>query len=325
MKLQNFILTSGVTLLLGLSASRTYAYSYCGYHDRDFSMTAHHWNSEFWVDMLVDEANKWNRVHPVLNIGRTRSSTVPLGKDGRNVIGWINEADLSRVYNLSWSGVVGWAISWKSGNCGRVTEADLFFNPGINLFTPQTQVPYSLGYQEIALHELGHVLTQDHENRLLSVMTSGQAVSNVLYSSDKVGWLRSADSNFNVTDRPDMGVFPLSNAGSDKNYSNLLPTSVSAGQNVTINNLSVENLSSGLVTENPQFKIFLENTATGTSTEIGSFSWGSFCAYCQWSGNLTSQVPFGTRSGTYRVVAAYQAWDSDSSNNRAVFGSIVVR
>lgn len=314
-----------VILFVGVPASYVGAYVYCGFHDRTFAMTAYHWNSEFWVNMLGSEANKWNNVHAVLNIGRVRRSTVPVGNDGNSVISWISESDLNRFYGLSWSSAVAWTISWYSGAaCTRITEADIFFDPSISLFTAQTQVPYNLGYQEIALHELGHVLTQDHENRTAAVMTSGNAVSNVLYTSDKVGWLRSADFSFSVTDRRDMGVFPLRNSGASKIYSTLLPTTVSVGNNVTIRDFTVQNLSSSLTVTNPSFRVLLEHTATGAATDIGWFSWGSFCAYCEWAGNLNYRVPSSTAAGLYRVVAVYQGMDSDGTNNRAVFGTIRV-
>ena len=301
------------------------AYSYCGYHDRNFSMTAYHWNSEFWVDMLVDEATKWNRVHSVLRIGRIRSSTIPVGSDGRNIVGWLSEADLKKHYGLSWSSAVAWTITWESdGSCTRIKEADVIFNPDISLFTPEVQVPYNLGYQEIALHELGHVVTQDHEDRTLAVMTADAAVSNQLYASDKVGWLRSADFRFDVVDRRDMGVFPLVNTGASKTYTTLSPTTVTAGNNVIIRNFSVQNLSSGLTYQNPTFRVFLERTSTGQRTQIGEFSWGSFCPYCSWSGNLTYRVPSSVAPGTYRVVAIFQGTDSDISNNRGLFGTLRV-
>ena len=312
-------------LILVLFVQVTSAYNYCGFHDRGFNMTAYHFNSEFWVDMLVTEAGKWNAVHPVLNIGRTRSSTVPVTRDGNNVISWISEADLNRFYNLSWSGVVAWTISWKDGNCGRVVEADMFFDPALSLFTPQTQVPYNLGFQETALHELGHVLTLGHEDGSLSVMTSNNAVSDVLYHNDKVGWLRSASFRFGTTDRRDMGVFPLQNAPGSKIYSTLAPATMAHGRSVTIQNLNVENLSSGLAFSRPSYRVVLENTATGTPTDIGTFSWsGDFCAFCEWGGNLTYTVPNGIAPGRYRVVAIFQGADSDSTNDRAVFGTIQV-
>lgn len=325
MRIRKTILALGLYSLLLQPVSYAQAYNYCGFHDRTYNMTAFHFNSEFWVDMLVAEANKWNAVHPVLSIGRTRSSTVPVGRDGRNVIGWISEADLNRFYNLSWAGTVGWTITWTDGSCGRFVESDMFFNPGITLFTPQTQVPYNLGYQEIALHELGHAVTLGHEDGSLAVMTTNNAVSDVLYHNEKVGLLRSAAFRFSVTDRRDMGVFPLRNTSGSKIYSTLSPSTVSRGANVTIRDFSVENLSSGLVFSNPSYRVVLENTATGASTDIGWFSWGNFCAFCEWSGNLTYTVPASISPDQYRVVAIFQGSDSDATNNRAVFGTIRVR
>lgn len=312
--------------VLLVEARAVEAYVYCGFHDRGFPMRAFHFNSEFWVDQLADEVARWNTVHPVIQLSRERPSTVPVGNDGRNVISWIGEADLMSNYNLSWSngGTVGWTISWLSSNCGRVEEADVFFWPGISLFTPQRNVPYSLGYQEIALHELGHVLTQDHEDTTLAVMTSGQAVSDVLYTSDKVGWLRSADFSFAVTDRSDMGVFPLRNNGASKVYGQTTPTTVRAGDTVTLRDMTVQNLSSGLGFTGPAFDVLLEPTAGGASRTIGNFSWGNFCAYCSWSGDLTFRVPSSTPAGNYRVVVQFRGTDSDPGNDRAVFRTIAV-
>jgi hypothetical protein len=298
-------------------------YVFCGSHDGPFSMIAYHWNSTFWTDMLVAEAAKWNTVHSVLNIAKLKAG-VPLGKDNINVISWINEVSLLSAYGLSWSGTVGWTISWKFNGCGLVDEADVFFNPAITLFTPQTQVPYSLGYQEIALHELGHVVTLDHEDGSLAVMTSNNAVSNVMYHNDKVGWLRSADILLSVTDKSDMGIFPLRNAPGTKVYSTLSPTTVPRGSNVTIRDLSVQNLSSGLAFSGPAFRVTLEKVSGGAPIDIGGFSWGSFCAFCGWSGNLSFTVPNGIAVGTYRVVGTFSGSDSDAKNNRAVFGTIAV-
>ncbi|MFQ5566628.1 MAG: hypothetical protein ACE5EU_09725, partial [Paracoccaceae bacterium] len=185
-------------------------------------------------------------------------------------------------------------------------------------------VPYVLGFQEIALHELGHVLTLDHEDRELSVMTAGASVSNVLYASDKVGWLRSADFRFSVTDRRDMGVFPLRNAGASKTYATSTPSTVGRGNNVTLRDMTVQNLSSALAFSNPIFDVFLERTTSGARIDIGWFSWGSFCAFCGWSGDLTFRVPSGTPIGQYRVVVDFRGSDSDPSNDRAEFRTITV-
>ena len=327
MKSRKFVLAmlmSGIGLL---SISPASAYTYCGFHDRRYEMRAYYFNSEFWVNMLVSEANKWNRVYPVLNINRTRSNTIPLGRDGQSVIAWIGEADLNRGYNLSWVGAVGLTITTSEGKCGRFVESDMFFNPAITLFTPQKNVPYSLGYQEIALHELGHAVTLDHEDRSLSVMTTNNAVSDILHNNDKVGWNRSASQKFNPLPSPitDMGIFPLRNASGSKIYSRLLPTTVLRGAGITIQNFSVENLSNVFPFENPVFRVVLEDTSSGASTEIGTFSWGRFDPFSSWSGNLTFTVPASVTPSQYRVLGIFQGKDSDDTNDRAVFGTIQVR
>jgi hypothetical protein len=310
-----------------MSVSQVSAYVYCGFHDRRYEMRAYYFNSEFWVDMVVAEANKWNRVHPVLSINRTRSNTIPVGRDGQSVIGWINEADLNRFYNLSWSDSLGWTIVTLDGKCGRLVESDMFFNPGITLFTPQVNVPYDLGYQEVALHELGHAVTLDHEDRSLSVMTEFTAVSNVLHHNDKVGWNRSASQKFNPLPNPieDMGIFPLRGAGSAKFFTTLSPTTVSRGSAVTIRDFSVENLSNVFPFENPVYRIVLEDVSSGAATEIGTFFWDRFGPFSSWSGNLTYTLPLSLTPSRYRVLGVFQGKDSDTTNDRAVFGTIQVR
>jgi hypothetical protein len=303
-------------------------YTYCGAHDRRYEMRVYYFHSEFWVDILNQEARKWDLVYPVLSINRERSATIPanLG-DGQNVIGWLNDADLMRVYNRSWGDALAITFTRKERNCGRVLETDLIFNPAITEFTPQTEVPYFQGFQDAALHELGHVLTLGHEDRGLAIMGTSEAVSDVLHHNDKVGWYRSAGQRFNPLPSPinDMGVFPLrKGSGTDEVYASLSPGVLSAGQNVTINDFSVENLSSEIPFSNPRYRVVLENVGSGAAIEVGSFSWTLFNAFSSWSGSLTYRVPASVPPATYRVAAIFDGHDNDQSNDRAVFGTIEV-
>jgi len=328
MKARKLAATVAIFALGLLVSAPAWSYVICGFLDHRFQFRAYYFNSEFWVDMLVAESNKWNRVYPVLSIDRTKSSTIPAGKDGNNVIAWIGEADLNRIYNMSWVGSVGVTITWYDGVvCGRVIEQDMFFNPAISLFKAQTSVPYSLGFQETALHELGHAVTLDHEDKNLSVMTTNNAVSDVLHHNDKVGWNRSASQKFNPLPSPitDMGVFPIRNSAGGKVYSTLNPVSVAAGGTVTIQDFTVENLSNVFPFSNPEYRVVLENTASGASITLGTFFWSNFTPFTGWSGNLTFTVPASTPVATYRVVAIFNGTDDDNTNDRAVFGTLVVR
>ncbi len=314
-------------LISALFSSTASAYVYCGYLDSRFQMRAYYFNSQFWVDMVVAESQKWNRIYPVLNIDRTKSSTIPVGQDGNNIIAWISESGLNRYYNTSWLGSVGLTVTWYNPNtCNRVIEQDVMFNPSITLFAPQTAVPFSLGFQEIALHELGHAVTLDHEDRSLSVMTSNGSVSDMLHHNDKVGWNRSASQKFNPLPSPinDMGVFPLRNAPGAKTYSTLSPASVARGAALTIKNFTVENLSNVFPVTNASFRMVLENTVTGTVTDMGTLTWATFNPFSGWSGDLTLNVPNSVPPATYRVAVIFKGTDDDSSNNRADFGTVTV-
>jgi hypothetical protein len=314
---------SGAVLSL-ISIADAKAFVVCGFHERPLIMRAFHWNSEFWVDMVANEAGKWNAVHPVVSIDRERRSTVPAGRDNRNVIGWLSDASMQSAYGSGWGTNVGLTLIWQDGECGRIVEVDMMFNPSITLFSPQRQVPYSLGFQEIALHELGHALTLDHWESTLAVMTDGAAASNVLYNEDKVGWFRSAQFRFSPQDKSDMGIFPLRAAAGGKRYATINPSTVAAGSTFTVRDITVENLSSGISFPNPQFRAFVVPTSGAFITTLGTFTWASFCAFCHWGGDLTIAVPAGLPPGQYRLWIELSGSDSDLSNNVAQIGLITV-
>jgi hypothetical protein len=155
-------------------------------------------------------------------------------------------------------------------------------------------------------------------------MTDGVAVSNVLYTQDKVGWFRSAQFRFSPQDKSDMGIFPLRAAGSAKRYATISPSTVAAGSTFTVRDISVENLSSGINFPNPQFRAFLVPISGAFITTLGTFNWASFCAFCSWGGNLTFSVPAGLTPGQYRLWIEFSGSDSDLSNNVAQIGLITV-
>jgi hypothetical protein len=313
-----------------LTPALAWGYTYCGVHDRRHEMRAYYFNSEFWVDMLAQEERKWNRVYSVLNINRERSATFPAGLgDGQNVIGWLGETDLMRIYNRSWGNALAITFTRKEKNCGRILETDLIFNPAITQFTPQTEVPYVQGFQEAALHELGHVLTLGHEERGLALMAVAPAVSDVLHHNEKVGWYRSASQGFNPgpSVMNDMGVFPLRKGDGAEVYASLSPEFVSRGASVTISDFSVENLSSEepFSQPGPRYRVVLENVDSGVPIEIGWFAWETFNPFSSWSGSLTFRVPANVPPATYRVVAVFDGQDDDRTNDQAVFGTIDVQ
>ena len=59
-------------------------------------------------------------------------------------------------------------------------------------------------------------------------------------------------------------------------------------------------------------------------SEIGWFEWASFQPFSHWSGSVTFTIPFAVANGTYRVTAVFDGEDNDSSNDRAVLGTIEV-
>jgi hypothetical protein len=287
-------------------------------------MRAYHNGPSLFADLAIREAVRWNAVHSILRVSRVAATRVPASSsDGINVITFLSEYNLRRLYNLSFENAVAWAVVRRDGECGRILQADVLLSPAMTLTAPQTRVPYLLGYQETVLHELGHVLGLGHEDRVLSVMSSDDAVGNVLYADDKVGGRRAAGSRMRPLDRADMGVFPLRVAGASKLYASLSSASVARGSTVQVRDLTVQNLSTAIPFSNVVFDLQLQRPGIAPIT-AGSASWATFRANSFWSGALSLTVPAGTPPGTYDVAAVFRGSDADSANNRAVFGTLSV-
>jgi hypothetical protein len=315
-------------LVVGLFAAPAFAFTVCGRHDGPYPLTAYYSQGDFWVNLLEEQVAAWNRVHPVLDLHRVEDDRVPLGRDDRSVVTWLAETDLSRYYHLDWSSAVAWTVTWAEtdGGCeARILETDVLFNPAIDIFAPQGEPPYDLGFQEIALHELGHVLGHEHEDAELAVMTSTDAVSSRLYGSDKVGWLRSAAVLLPVRDELDMGVFPLRQRGmGGRSFSRVEPGRAVSGDELTVRDLTVQNLSSEKTFDTAAFRVVLRPESGGGERQIGRISWTAFPPYQEWSGSLGFVLPEDVPPGRYRVVIELDGQDMDASNDRAVVGEVEV-
>lgn len=314
---------AGLAAVAGAGAAE--AFSFCSYHDRPFAMRAYHNGPSLYADLAIREAVRWNAVHSVLRVERVAAARVPArGDDGISVVTFLSEYNIQRLYGLSFVGVAAWTVTRKEEDCGRITQADILVNPALTLTAPQTRVPYRLDYQEVVLHELGHVLGLGHEDDVLSVMTAGAAVGNALYRDDKVGWRRAADFRLSPVDRADIGVFPLRNSGTSKVYATLSAGTAARGSTVQVRDVTVQNLSTAIPVTGVVVDLRLER-AGAPPVAVGAATWATFRADSSWSGNLSLTVPAGAASGTYDVVGAYRGSDTDRSNDRAVFGTLRVR
>jgi len=317
-----------LVLAVGLAAAPAFAYTMCGRHDGSHPLSVYYSQGDFWVDLLQEQAEAWNRVHEVLDLRRVDDDSVPLGRDDLSVVTWLSESDLRRHYNLDWSSAVAWTVTWLEthGGCeARVLETDVLFNPTIDVFAPQEEPPYDLGFQEIALHELGHVLGHEHEDAQLAVMTSNDAVSARLYGSDKVGWLSSAAVLLPVRDEPDMGVYPLRQRGAGRSFSRVEPSRAAPGGVLTVGQLTVQNLSAGEAFDDAAFRVLLRSETGSGERQIGRISWTAFPPYQEWSGSLGFDLPEDVPTGRYRVVIELDGQDVDDSNNLAILGEVEIQ
>ncbi len=256
--------------------------------------------------------------------------------DESEFVGFPSDTDLYDVYEYHWDGATGMCVtSWTECECCELTQSDIAFNPS---YTWYENLSDTLGrsarilYRPNVMHELGHSwglqggsCTEDYSYDVPSVMHA--------YYSDIVedGWGIHASDAWAIRDdysdqtaiigRKDVGVESyygdcgLHNTTTDK-------TAYGVGEAITINNITVENMSSSATT-GVRIRLWLStnNTISGSDYQMGAYwYWDSFSAESYWTGSLTTTIP-SVPLGTYYVGAIVTTdgssynWDDYSLNN----------
>jgi hypothetical protein len=163
-------------------------------------------------------------------------------------------------------------------------------------------------YGATALHEIGHTFGLHHNFNNLSTMNYyHDFAAQYLAIADAVV-ARSAYPSA-VKPMTDMATYPFRFNPNLTAYDavtavTVSPTSISAGGNLTINHVTVENVgTTDLQNVILQFYLSLDQTITASDILLGQGSFtGSFFASAFWdtgTGAVTVQVPASTPSGTY--------------------------
>ena len=279
----------------------------------------------------------WNRF---MDIYRVVPADGGVGNnDDNEFAGWMDNATLYSVYGSVWGASdLGLCITWYYGSACEVhgiDQADIIFNANATWSYDFEATFNNSGlvlYQPLVMHETGHswgfirgTCTEDYSYNRPSVMHSYYSGvvedGRGIHSGDAWGIRNAYDSETSIISIRDIGVESyyadsgLINSTTDK-------TNYDAGESITIQNYSVENMSNTAVS-NVRIRFFLSTDRTITTGDCqmgGWWEWASFAAEGFWVGDTVTTIPV-VPTGTYWIGAIVTrngaSYDSDdySANN----------
>ncbi|UCG48779.1 MAG: hypothetical protein JSU94_03175 [Phycisphaerales bacterium] len=256
--------------------------------------------------------------------------------------GFATNDQLDNVYDSSWGTAIAKIFCWIwYGDCGEIIEADILFRAGLDWrYNPAETIDVNdtVLYRPVLLHELGHswglelnACGKEYYNyNKASVMhryyhhlvEDGEG----LHQVDVYALRDIYKSQRTIKEITDIGV---ESYYADSNLVNATTDAESyrIGDSLTVQNITVENMSSGDV-PNVRLRLYLsEDTHISTSDHLMGqwpndyFQWPTFFVYGYWTGDLTTTVPT-VPSGQYYVGMIVTiggdsyAMDDYSGNNR---------
>ena len=188
-------------------------------------------------------------------------------------------------------------LNWISDFC----NADVLFNNQYTWTNDDpgwtTGSPYN--FNSVAIHEFGHVVGLDHEDRWLATMNSKYHPFPHKIHADDMGGIRYLYSSSSTV--TDLGVTNWKKTdGNVATAAQLVssPTAANSGQTISME-VTVENYSTATVTFNNRLYLSTNNIISSSDTPIGTYNGAYLSAgwLATWSYSVT--IPFSTPSGTY--------------------------
>gem|GEM_PF-1761327 len=257
----------------------------------------------------------------------------PDANDGRNNCGVPGDAQMTGGGYGSWAAngsPNGICFNWTSGS--RIVETDSFVNP--------TNQNDELQFRKSMVHELGHGLRLGHEDRYVAIMVSGtwRMPPNYVLGSyySRGDDLRGVRDMINDANAISAGTFLREDWGDMATFSQCHPDwgtsgdvqnqmtglsdySLVQGQNVTVNNMFVENRGNQAVDDFYIRWYLSTNTTISTADyEVGSGYWSTFAANGLWNnGDWPLNVGHDIPPGTYYLgwILSGMSQDEFSNNN----------
>lgn len=313
-----------------------------------------HEPGSIYITAALEQFNHWNTISNLFNAAQGDWSA---GINQRNEIFFADGAFQQSQYGMTLGpGTFGAMIAQPESafagapafnacpkpqgtTCGIFQEADVIINSDfVNGWTPYGPPDFDddngpAYYGATAVHELGHSFGLHHNFNNLSTMNYYEDYGVQYISTADAQALRSAYPSA-TRSLSDIAIYPFRYDSAQTQYDattpiSVTPTSVIAGNNLTLNQLTVENVGNVSLTD-VRFEIYLSTDATITSADTrilsGQFNaGGAFAASSWWDcpsstcGAVVAQVPASTPNGLYyvggRVVHNGASEDAVTYNN----------
>lgn len=247
-----------------------------------------------------------------------RIRTTPTGtfswQDGvSDECGFISEATLNSVYGLSWAGgVLAWTSSrWFTSN-NLIVESDVSLNNGVGWTLDQSWIldgSTAYSYRQVLSHELGHAHGLGHENNYVSLMRANVPGVFAAFSAPFMDNTEAIRVSYpaRAVNRTDLGIYLFNRNSSGNWVEATFPSSVVAGNTLTVNDYQLENAGTATVnTPTVEWYLNARRDYNGTYYGLGSTTYPALPRFNYFATNSVSRtlsVPLGTAAGDYYLSA----------------------
>jgi hypothetical protein len=306
---------------------------WCGYQNLRFGMQQ---VDKSWKDYSIYNncMYDWNQIMDVYGYYQWDGSYGPNNGTSEFYSFWSDET-LFQVFGMHWGGFVGYCFWWGDGDCGRIKESDIVFNQEYSwVYQPDEAInTNNILLAPVALHELGHswgaqrppAYPETYDYDVLTVMhpyyhdiyETGRGI----HRSDAYMFRRNYDNQTSILSKTDIGVesYYASN-GLHKSTTDAYYYHV--GESITINNVTIENMSYNTVSDlTVRFYLSANRNISPDDYKIGNdWYWNTFSGESYYVGNFTQYIPSNIPEGNYYVgiiVTVNGLNNDDFSNNNS--------
>ncbi|MEO8663245.1 MAG: hypothetical protein ABI693_32605 [Bryobacteraceae bacterium] len=258
------------------------------------------------------QMSKWNYYgSDVFRVYTTPSGTYSWPDGVFDLAGWPSSSDLMAVYGSGWGSTTIGVTFLRYDSGGWIIEADIALNPAFG-FTLDDEWVYNgssaQGFRQVMTHELGHMHGLDHQFNFLSVMNympSAFRFFGIPYMDDAAGIRFEYSSN--AVPITDLGVYLYYESGYQSVTDATYPSSVVAGNSMTVNNYHIENVGTTTIsTPTVEWYLSAARNYNGFYVYLGSTTYSSLAPFTYFTPSsvaATFTVPASLAPGNYYLGA----------------------